>query len=147
MVCPLAQTVPRVGRSPCAWGGSVTLTFAAGDSHQLQGAEVLPQDCESPPGTLSGAAEGKVGLWVAASPLGWVLRSSHALIQPMYCKSQLCLSPPASHSWCSCLGRNLGMLLPLSPGRGLTKGGGAGVQLSLNIWALHICLEERGTFI
>lgn len=49
MVCPLAQTVPRVGRSPCAWGGSVTLTFAAGDSHQLQGAEVLPQDCESPP--------------------------------------------------------------------------------------------------
>lgn len=39
------------------------------------------------------------------------------------------------------------MLLPPSPGRGLTKGGGAGVQLSLNSWVQHSCLEEGGTLI
>lgn len=62
-------------------------------------------------------------------------------------KCQLCLFPPASHLWCLCLGRNLGMLLPSSHGRGLTEGGCAGVQLPLNSWAQHICLEKGGTLI
>lgn len=108
MVCVLAQMVTRVGRSPqwlgwqchthpCCWGPSLScrgLNFP----HRTVNPHLAP--CLG----WFGAAEGKVGLWVPASPLGCVLRSSHALIHPLYCPNVSSASPlqpliPGACAW------------------------------------------------
>lgn len=106
-VCPSTDG-DQGGQVPTVAGVAVSHSpLLLGTLTQLQRAEFPPQDCESPPGTLSGMVWGcrrEGGALVPASPLGCVLRSSHALIQPLYCPNVSSASPlqpliPGACAW------------------------------------------------